>query len=125
MFRSFSLALAIVLVGCAAGGKAGTESGGGDGGASNASSASGLSSVGANVSAGSGGNASACKHATYTSYAPGPDGVLGTADDVVTGSQEIWFMPGPQDFGFKAHPVKLLEKDVNGMPSLFERWAYD
>jgi len=66
-----------------------------------------------------------CKHATYTSYAPGPDGMLGTADDMVTGYQIIDFEPGPQDFGYKAHPVKVLYEDASGTPNIFEKWTYD
>ncbi|MBS1119873.1 MAG: hypothetical protein H6Q90_2101 [Deltaproteobacteria bacterium] len=66
-----------------------------------------------------------CTHATQTTYLAGPDGMVGTNDDVIGSTLEIEFAPGPPDAFFRAHPIKFLYKEASGHPTQLTRWAYD
>jgi hypothetical protein len=124
MRRLAAACVLFVLAGCAAGGTPSSDAGG-TGGSADSSTGTGAGGNPTVTSVGSGAAAGMCTHATYTYYGPGVDGIVGTNDDVATGSQDLDFAPGPADVGSQAHPTALLEKDAMGQPTLFEKWVYD
>jgi hypothetical protein len=79
----------------------------------------------ANIAQADGTPLSSCNHAIETYYNPGPDGIGGTSDDFIDGTDEIEFAPGLSDPLFKSHPIKILTKNGSGQPTKLVRMTYD
>jgi hypothetical protein len=69
--------------------------------------------------------AAVCRHATETTSYAGPDGALGTGDDIVTEVSDIVFEPGQPDVLYHSRPVAVTTKAPDGHVMVFNKWTYD